>query len=618
MIIKVLVIYFLTGFVGTYIASEHLKSSDSPLEILTNCSSQLISDSSTDFNLLHRIFKRSRVNNWKLSEEDLQLILKTTKVEKLQNILRSPAYYTFNKLLKQYTKFPSRDTLKRLYHALHVPSCSPLEIIKDIKVFHNQPPDSGDFPEAFIEFINQMYFIPFGDLRIAAYQLNHPDIIRSISELAKWIEPQRIKIILEEDYLHKDKLRNDQSNHITPLKSLLEAGVQIRTDVSPQSRGNGQAHHKFGLIGESQLFTGSWNFTIRGTSRNHNHAFWIVSEELVRSYSHEFNQIWSGKSQANKLSNWDYNWSDLEEGKARVLFAPQDPIKEAIIASLQKAQKSILVSLFFLTDLDLLNLLKVKKYEGVEVKLIIDNLGIGSKVGKIGKPLRKVLFDFGLDFWTDDGSGHWHHKMAIVDKRMILSGSANWSQAAFKKNDENLLQIEHQKLANKLYSIVIEQNHFTHHKTRKTISSPDVNLKNDHWQIYRQNNDLKVKLPSSQHDIMVLFNQSTLDSIYSSEIGQIFIKKDFFSNGGKEGLLSLYKPDINQLDGVFINNGDGKLSAKSIRQIKSILVRNPKTPCNQSIEELETCFTPKHFQDNCISSAIGNWMKLAWRPCANK
>lgn len=618
MTFKLLSIFSLVCFIRSYLAIDSLNLSKSPVQIVTSCASKIISDASAEFNLLHNILETSRVNNWQISHQDFQLIRNINKEEQLQNRLQDFNFRAFNRMIEKYAKKPSRRKLQHLYHALHVPYCNPVRMTQDINIFHNQPPDSGDFPEAFIKFINQMYFIPIGDLRISAYQLNHPNIITAISELTNWIEPQRIKIILEEDYLQKDRLRNHPSNHITALKKLLEAGVEVRTDVSLQSRGNGQSHHKFALIGEDQLFTGSWNFTVRGTSRNYNHAFWIISEDLAKSYSHEFNQIWSGKSQSNKMSSFDYKWHELDEGKARALFAPQDPIKEAIIESLQRAKQSILVSLFFLTDLDLLKLLKAKKYAGVEVKLIIDNLGVGSKVGQIGKPLRDVLFDFGLDFWTDDSSGHWHHKIAIMDKQLILSGSANWSQSAFTKNDENLLQIEHQKLAEELHSIITEQSHFTYHKARKKISLPKHNVTKNYWQIYRENSDLKVKLPTSQHDIIVLFNGFPLDSLHSTEKENIFIKRDFYSSNKKEGLLSLYTTNLNRLDGVFINNGDGKLSSKSLRQIKSILVRNPKASCKHSIKKLESCVTPMNIHDDCISSAIGNWMQLPWYSCNSK
>ena len=111
---------------------------------------------------------------------------------------------------------------------------------------------------------------------------------------------------------------------------MLKAGISVRTDKSFRSKGNGESHHKFSIIGENQIFTGSWNPTLRGTNRNFNHAFWLRSTKLVKKYTREFQQIWNGSSQSHKSSHWDYRWSKIKGGQARVFFAPQDPLKDVI------------------------------------------------------------------------------------------------------------------------------------------------------------------------------------------------------------------------------------------------------------------------------------------------
>ena len=35
-----------------------------------------------------------------------------------------------------------------------------------------------------------------------------------------------------------------------------------------------------------------------------------------------------------------------------------------------------------------------------------------------------------------------HHKFAVIDGRMVITGSQNWSEAANRQNDENLLVIQ--------------------------------------------------------------------------------------------------------------------------------------------------------------------------------
>ena len=39
----------------------------------------------------------------------------------------------------------------------------------------------------------------------------------------------------------------------------------------------------------------------------------------------------------------------------------------------------------------------------------------------------------------DDARGHMHHKFCIVDHKLIITGSYNWTKSAANKNYENIL-----------------------------------------------------------------------------------------------------------------------------------------------------------------------------------
>lgn len=42
----------------------------------------------------------------------------------------------------------------------------------------------------------------------------------------------------------------------------------------------------------------------------------------------------------------------------------------------------------------------------------------------------------------DQGHGYMHHKFAIVDRRMLITGSLNWTTQAIQSNRENVLVVE--------------------------------------------------------------------------------------------------------------------------------------------------------------------------------
>lgn len=594
------------------IFSANLTTSRSPMESLTTSCSEAWTNLEK-IQTARKILDQLQDQNWAFKSEYQIFFKDFSESEFLKNEAPRQNLKLFQQALKDWIMDSSNTgKARKFYHAAHLMFQKKIATESTSKIFHNNPPSPGNLLKGFIEFIEQMYFLADGDLRIASYQLNHPVILKTLEQLAYWIGPERIRIVVEEDYLHKDKPHNDPSNHISALKRILAAGISLRTDTSALSKGNGQAHHKFALVGSYHLFTGSWNPTIRGTSRNYNHAFWIQSKDLNRIYANEFEQIWEGKSQVIKKSQQDYSWYSLPGGKARVLFAPQDPLKQTIISNLQKAQHKILISLFFLTDPDILKLLKAKQESGLKVSLIIDNLGAGSRVSDSGKALKSILLQFGLEFWTDDGSGHWHHKAAVIDQRWILSGSANWSQSAFSKNDENLIQIDHPELASQLESIITAPNHFEHWtpQSKDAVSHYIPNF----WEISRSDNDLRVNLPPQAVDWQIFFNDSRLDSIRSSSKSLVFIYKNFFKST-KEGLLSLQHPDLNQLHSIFLHNSDGKLSSNSLKRIKAEMVRNPSGPCSQQKTITEACLMSVDQINHCIRSSIRSWVAEPWTKC---
>lgn len=54
----------------------------------------------------------------------------------------------------------------------------------------------------------------------------------------------------------------------------------------------------------------------------------------------------------------------------------------------------------------------------------------------------------GIQVRHDQDSGYMHHKFAIVDKKVLITGSMNWTTQAIQTNRENVLVVEDQALVN--------------------------------------------------------------------------------------------------------------------------------------------------------------------------
>lgn len=108
-----------------------------------------------------------------------------------------------------------------------------------------------------------------------------------------------------------------------------------------------------------------------------------------------------------------------------------------IINKLMLAQQSIKIAVAWFNSKNILNVLCWKLGGGVSVDIILhyDDINVGG--------------DYSLDFteykrlggtliWAKNEKSTMHVKFCIIDEKILLHGSCNWTNRAFKKNDEML------------------------------------------------------------------------------------------------------------------------------------------------------------------------------------
>ena len=57
------------------------------------------------------------------------------------------------------------------------------------------------------------------------------------------------------------------------------------------------------------------------------------------------------------------------------------------------------------------------------------------------------LRGFGVDIKVDGNKNNMHHKFIVVDGKIVITGSPNYSWSGFNRNDENMLIIYDESLA---------------------------------------------------------------------------------------------------------------------------------------------------------------------------
>lgn len=117
-----------------------------------------------------------------------------------------------------------------------------------------------------------------------------------------------------------------------------------------------------------------------------------------------------------------------------VYFSPNGGCQQAIIQEISKAQKTIDIAMYYLTSREIAQELIKAKERGVAIRVFLDQSQEHASYSK-----SRYLMKKGIEVRFYVGSGLMHNKFAIIDKKVLITGSFNWTATADKENQENLL-----------------------------------------------------------------------------------------------------------------------------------------------------------------------------------
>jgi phosphatidylserine/phosphatidylglycerophosphate/cardiolipin synthase-like enzyme len=141
----------------------------------------------------------------------------------------------------------------------------------------------------------------------------------------------------------------------------------------------------------------------------------------------------------------------------QVFFSPNGGARDAVLKELKGAKEEIDVAMYILTDRELSNALISARRRGVNVRVLLD----GKSAEEIGYSKHHFLIERNVNVkldnthitYADKYEGIMHNKFAIIDNKVLLTGSYNWTHSAENLNNENLLIIkESQDLIDKYMS----------------------------------------------------------------------------------------------------------------------------------------------------------------------
>ncbi|XP_022416548.1 mitochondrial cardiolipin hydrolase [Monodon monoceros] len=108
-----------------------------------------------------------------------------------------------------------------------------------------------------------------------------------------------------------------------------------------------------------------------------------------------------------------------------------------LLRALLAARASLELCLFAFSSPQLGRAVQLLHQRGVRVRVVTDCDYMALNGSQIGL-LRKA----GIQVRHDQDLGYMHHKFAIVDRKVLITGSLNWTTQAIQSNRENVLIIE--------------------------------------------------------------------------------------------------------------------------------------------------------------------------------
>lgn len=109
-------------------------------------------------------------------------------------------------------------------------------------------------------------------------------------------------------------------------------------------------------------------------------------------------------------------------------------IKQRILSEINKAQKSVYLAMAFFTDRDIANEIIEAKKRNITVDIILSSNDQNETV----KLMFKEAYISVHAFNTGDERGMMHHKFCLIDEKISINGSYNYSYNASNNNVENI------------------------------------------------------------------------------------------------------------------------------------------------------------------------------------
>lgn len=279
----------------------------------------------------------------------------------------------------------------------------------------------GGIEDFLIEKINQAD----RSIDIAVYEFDLENVAQAL--IAAKRRGVEVRVVYDDEL-------SDPDPQIRELKS---AGI-----VTVPDNRSAFMHNKFFVFDDLCIWTGSFNISTNAAYRNNENALYFCSSDAAENYATEFEELFSGQFGSSSPANTPHPIFTVAGIKIENYFAPEDQIMEILVNRVGSAQKTIHFMAFSFTDDSLGQAMIDALKRGVLVAGIFETRAADTQYSECPSLLKQ-----GADVTLDGNPRTFHHKVIIIDGRIVILGSFNFTVSADTENDENLLIIYDELLA---------------------------------------------------------------------------------------------------------------------------------------------------------------------------
>ncbi len=218
------------------------------------------------------------------------------------------------------------------------------------------------------------------------------------------------------------------------IQQVMDIGIPIIGDHQ-----EGLMHDKFIVIDRADVWTGSMNYTTSGVYKDNNNLIHIRSSQVAEDYTNEFEKMFVyNLFGPDKTASTPNPKLTIDGTPVEIYFAPEDKAAGRIVELIRDSQESIHFLAYSFTSNDIGKAVMERAQSGVRVSGVMDDGQIKTSNASEYDPFLQA----GLDVRQDGNQdGLMHHKVIIIDQKIVITGSYNFTASAQTTNDENVVII---------------------------------------------------------------------------------------------------------------------------------------------------------------------------------